>query len=221
MCNDFSKVVNPLPTTEVKQQIATIETTVQTNLTHLDEFSGVIDSMKSSSKKASSVLIPKLLDRSQHVKELFTKIDAYQVYLDKLEASVAQMEARIDLVEKSYGGGVVNKLLGSLGGLFDDRRKRPLCLDWQPVNFIVKSKDYFLPQEKASEEDSDEEEKLDSKTETSSGSKTETESQTSAASALLAGTEGEEIAGEGDEEEDEEEDDALSDSASKEPPKRK
>jgi len=206
MCNDFSKIVNPVPTTEIKQQIAAIETTVQTNLTHLDEFSGVIDSLRGSSKKASTVLIPKLLDRAQHVKDLFSKIDAYQVYLDKLEASVGQMESRIDAVEKAYGGGMVNKLLGSLGGLFDSRGKKPLCLEWQPINFIVKSKDYFVPEEKVTGDVDSDEEKNDSKVSSSAStvSTEPSESQSSSAAAALLAAEGEEVAGEEEEDEEEE-----------------
>jgi len=148
MCNDFSKIINPIPTADIKQQVTGIGTSIEANLTRISEFGTVAESICTSSQKTSKVLIPKLVDRAQEVKELYKKIDAFQIYLDKMENSVDKMEARIDLVEKEYGGGVVSKLFSSLGSLFDDRRKKPLCLDWDPINFIVKSNEYFTEEKR-------------------------------------------------------------------------
>ena len=55
--------------------------------------------MKTSTSKAPAQAVL-LQQKGKELELIFSKIDAFQLYVDRVEASVGKMEQRVDLVEK-------------------------------------------------------------------------------------------------------------------------
>lgn len=134
---------------DVGAEKSQLEENIEDMLTKLDEFSGLIDMVRSDDSLCLSRMLPEIHDKVQDCEKLFERIDKLEAFVAMVKGTVEAMEEKVIEAEHHLEANSVKKLLTSLQKpLF--QKKSPQYkrqIKYEPPD-IYSTNDYF----KASEE---------------------------------------------------------------------
>jgi hypothetical protein len=102
LCEDFRALLSLTPTDQLAGQMRSIVQSMQSKLTESGQFGALSASLKQDAY-ASAQLLSSLAVRAEEVRDLFSRIDEFQGFLNALDSSVTDFEKRYSEVEKLCG----------------------------------------------------------------------------------------------------------------------
>lgn len=83
-------------------------------LTRLDEFTGLINMVRSDDTLCLTHTLPDICEKSKGLEQVFSRIDALESFVGVVKETVDAMEEKVTEAENAFGGSTVKKFLSSL-----------------------------------------------------------------------------------------------------------
>ncbi|XP_035678438.1 biogenesis of lysosome-related organelles complex 1 subunit 4-like [Branchiostoma floridae] len=135
-CADYSLYLD----VDTDKERKMIEDSIEEMLTHLDEFCGVIDMVRSESNLALNKTLPELYERSLEIRKTYERIDQLEAFVNVVRRNVNMMEELVNQAERDYSS------LNSIKSLFTNI-KMPIFAPKKPVAPKPEQRKKFVPPE--------------------------------------------------------------------------
>ncbi|XP_074604868.1 biogenesis of lysosome-related organelles complex 1 subunit 4-like [Brevipalpus obovatus] len=100
---------------DTSEEVAQFEDAIEQNLTHLEEFCGVLDVLRSEGIDNVDHMMTSLSSKIHHMQKIYESIDKLQAFVDLVKAQVDAVEEELEKAEKLYSSpNPVRKFLASL-----------------------------------------------------------------------------------------------------------
>lgn len=135
LCDQYSQYLQ-IPTKAIQQQ-QTVEDTIESMLTRLDEFQALVDTVRADTSQLDLNLLPQLKKQVPQLLRVFMLIQHLEEFISKMKVVVHQMESRMDTAESAYNAIARSKAVAEsplkFFGLGSDRQEMP---HWEAVEFL-------------------------------------------------------------------------------------
>ncbi|CAN7997289.1 unnamed protein product [Ixodes pacificus] len=91
-----------------------LEECIDDLLTRLDEFTGLINMVRSDDTLCLTHTLPDIFEKSKDLEQVYSRIDALESFIGTVRESVDAMEERVNEAENALGANSVKKFLSSL-----------------------------------------------------------------------------------------------------------
>lgn len=99
---------------DISEEKHALEESIDDLLTRLDEFTGLINMVRSDDTLCLTHTLPDIFEKSRDLEQVYSKIDALESFIGTVRESVDTMEERLTEAENALGSSSVKKFLSSL-----------------------------------------------------------------------------------------------------------
>lgn len=99
---------------DIANEKRALDESIDELLTRLDEFTGLINMVRSDDTLCLTHTLPDICEKSKGLEQVYDRIDALEKFIGVVRETVDAMEEKVTEAENAFGGSTVKKFLSSL-----------------------------------------------------------------------------------------------------------
>ncbi|KAK8775325.1 hypothetical protein V5799_023846 [Amblyomma americanum] len=99
---------------DIAHEKRALDETIDELLTRLDEFTGLINMVRSDDTLCLTHTLPDICEKSKGLEQVYNRIDALEKFISVVRDTIDAMEEKVTEAENAFGGSTVKKFLSSL-----------------------------------------------------------------------------------------------------------